>query len=317
MKFIINCIALACCLLVGGFAYGSPWQQSESYSGNCQATPTGTLCVRFEDGFIWLMHGGVITAWEKRVEGGQTIQVVITTKNGRDYFRFQHILGTNYVCGFTVCDRINMPPHNMPPQQNSAPAIIPMDVDASWLFAADVRWTIIDSDRVRKASIRWEMRITEAFESDRIRAAVVRGFPSQLAWYEPGKQPGFDVLVARPDGLFLAEATSEDEAREIAKRAVAGKPTGEMFLRIPVRVGDCVGRDPEAPDRTDNLYCWYVERRVKERGVSGWELSYRTMPAHEFIDIVPGLGVTRFIYEHHGTVASVDARLVSYSPGRR
>ena len=193
-------------------------------------------------------------------------------------------------------------------------AIVPMDIGASWLFAVDVRWTVPDSNQVRTASIRWETRIIEVFEAEGIRVAVARGFPFQLAWYEPGKQPGFDVLVARSDGLFLAEAKSEDEAKEAARRAVAGELPGRQFLRIPARVGDCVGGDP---DRTDRRYCWSVERRIKERGVLGWEIAYRTNPDHMLVRVVPGVGITRFTYQHHGTVASAEARLVTYSPGRR
>lgn len=196
----------------------------------------------------------------------------------------------------------------------SEAAIMPLEAGASWVFSVRVRWTLSDSNQVQSASIRWEMRITEVHESEGIRAAVVRGFPFQLAWYEPGKQPGFDVLVKRSGGLWLAQAHSEDEARELAKRAVAGEATGELLLRFPVRVGDCVGGDL---DRTDGRYCWSVERRVKERGVSGWEIAYRTNPDHQLVHLVPGLGITRFTYEHHGTVASATARLVRYTPGRR
>ena len=196
----------------------------------------------------------------------------------------------------------------------SGAAIVPMEAGASWVFSARVRWTLPDSNRVRRSSIRREMRITEVHESEGIKAAVVRGFPFPLAWYEPGERPGFDVLVKRSDGLWLAGANSEEEAKELAKRAVAGEAIGEMLLRFPVRVGDCVGGDP---DRTDGRYRWSVERRIKEQGVPGWEIAYRTNPDHQFLRLVPGLGITGFTYEHHGTVASARARLVRSVPGRR
>ena len=105
MKFKINYIALACCLLVGGSAYGSPWQQMDSYSGDCKARPAGTVCVRYGDGYIWLVRGA-ITGWKEVVESGQKIQVAIATTG-----RYRHLLYTNYVCAFSICDLINMP-HN-------------------------------------------------------------------------------------------------------------------------------------------------------------------------------------------------------------
>ena len=36
---------------------------------------------------------------------------------------------------------------------------------------------------------------------------------------------------------------------------------------------------------------------------------YRTNPDHIIVDFVPRLGVVRYIYEHHGTVSSVDVKL--------
>jgi hypothetical protein len=106
MKSIINRIALACCFLMVGSVYGDSWQQMPSFSGDCGAKPAGTMCFRYEDGYIWLVRGGNLRS-EKRVEGGQTIQVMIAT-TGR---RYQHILGTNYVlCASSNCDRIDVPP---------------------------------------------------------------------------------------------------------------------------------------------------------------------------------------------------------------
>jgi hypothetical protein len=38
------------------------------------------------------------------------------------------------------------------------------------------------------------------------------------------------------------------------------------------------------------------------------------MPDHHFLDIVPGLGITRYLYGHHGTVAESEVKLISVRP---
>jgi hypothetical protein len=40
------------------------WQQRDSYKGDCQARPSGTVCAADDDGYIWLIQGG-LSGWEK------------------------------------------------------------------------------------------------------------------------------------------------------------------------------------------------------------------------------------------------------------
>jgi hypothetical protein len=105
MKFLINSVALTCCLLIGSLAYGANWQKQGSYNGDCRARPSDTVCVRYEDGFVWVVRGA-ITGWDKRTEGGQNIQVAIATTG-----RYQHILHTDYVCAFKSCEPLKFPPN--------------------------------------------------------------------------------------------------------------------------------------------------------------------------------------------------------------
>lgn len=69
----------------------APWQDQESYAGDCRARPAGTVCLRYKDGYVWLIRGGV-SGWETRVEGARTIQAAVAS-NGR----YEHILGTRKV----------------------------------------------------------------------------------------------------------------------------------------------------------------------------------------------------------------------------
>lgn len=65
------------------------WQYIHSYSGDCRTRPAATVCVKYEDGYVWLTRAAV-SAWQKRVEGHQTIQVAVTSSG-----RYEHVLGTN------------------------------------------------------------------------------------------------------------------------------------------------------------------------------------------------------------------------------
>lgn len=167
-----------------------------------------------------------------------------------------------------------------------------------------------------------------SFTGANARAAVVRGFPDELAWYEPGKTPGFCVLLNVKNRLYRIGAEGKDQAARLARQLVENPRTpadgGEEILQWPLTVGHKWGQDPV---RDDTWYCWCVEQvETKTLAVKGltsnpasnvYRLAYRTCPDHQLVDVAPGLGIVRFAYAHHGTVASADVRLVSFSrPGR-
>jgi hypothetical protein len=63
------------------------WWEQESYSLDCGSKPERTVCVRYDDGYIWLVRDS-IRSWESR----GAIQVAIGL-----VARYEHILGTNSI----------------------------------------------------------------------------------------------------------------------------------------------------------------------------------------------------------------------------
>jgi hypothetical protein len=63
----------------------SEWQTQDSYQGDCNATPPGTVCVTYSDGYIWLVPDTIV-GWAFE---GTTIEIV--RGSSADYY---HILGT-------------------------------------------------------------------------------------------------------------------------------------------------------------------------------------------------------------------------------
>lgn len=74
---------------------------------------------------------------------------------------------------------------------------------------------------------------------------------------------------------------------------MAGDEVGTVLLKLPDGDGDC------------HLNRWSGGKSASK----GWELVYRSAPDHAIVRIVPGVGITSYVYEHHGTVASVDVHL--------
>ena len=183
---------------------------------------------------------------------------------------------------------------------------MPLNAGDEWRYEAKVQWTVPNTNEVRSAKIVWKTRVVAAYATADSRAAVVLGSPLALAWYEPRQQPNFSVFVENRDGLFIASASSREEADALARKQTAG----DQLLQFPMKVGTCVGGDDA--DRADNRYCWLVSRKIAK----GWELTHRTAPDHQTVRIVPNVGITRYRFVHHGTVASADVRLVSFTKAK-
>jgi hypothetical protein len=63
----------------------SEWQTQDSYQGDCNATPPGTVCVTYSDRYIWLVPDTIV-GWANE---GTTIE--IAQGSSADYY---HTLGT-------------------------------------------------------------------------------------------------------------------------------------------------------------------------------------------------------------------------------
>jgi hypothetical protein len=206
-------------------------------------------------------------------------------------------------------------------------SVLPLVAGARWTYAGKVEWTVPNSGKVKRVEIRWVTEVVEIVEGSGRRAAVVRDFPDELAWYEPQQSPGFCVLLGIDNRVYRLRADGEKQARALAQRLV-GNPhelpdRAEQLLLLPLAVGHKWGQEPA---REDSWYGWCVERKEsKKLSIKGMEakgprtiyrLAYRTCPDHQLLDVAPGLGVVRYVYSHHGTVASADVHLVSFCPTR-
>ena len=204
-----------------------------------------------------------------------------------------------------------------------------MEVGSYWLYEGKTGWSRPGSTAVEEQVLRWRSEVVGRADTPGFRVAILEGFPSDLAWYEPGKRPGVYALVESP-GLtyYLLQDVQAQKVRASRQVAATDLSPYQLLLRWPIAVGDRFG-DPSALERTDGMYAWVVEDRSPAdhlkaiRGVrSGmsavrYRLALRTNPDHTFIDFVPSIGIIRYSYGHHGTAAYTDLKLVEFRNNRR
>jgi hypothetical protein len=136
-------------------------------------------------------------------------------------------------------------------------------------------------------------------------------------------------MVAEGSRMFELWSDTAAEAYRLAHDLLdrnAPLPShAQEKLNLPLHAGSDFGRDAETATRDDHWYCWHVEK-VESRPVrlpGSWPsdsrdvvtLSYRTLPDHQLVEFVEGVGIIRYDAVHHGTEGEVRLKLVGFQDG--
>jgi len=195
-----------------------------------------------------------------------------------------------------------------------------------WVYDTAIRvHNEANPEKPIEAKITLKMEVLEAYACKNFIAALVKGYPGNLSWYENGREDSKAVIIySQPDGYFVA--TVEERINEIIEKFQNGKFSEKdlskladwQIIQLPLEVGKTYFSDPSD---TETTYRWQVAEKVQMdvTGIPGlkdrktattYTLMYRTNPDHTIIGFTPGIGITHYTYQHHGTVSDVDAKLV-------
>lgn len=196
-------------------------------------------------------------------------------------------------------------------------SIWPTTKGAYWLYRADLQSQ--QPAGILATQITWRMEVVDTFRRGPVRAALMRGHPADLAFYTPGAQPRFWVLARSGDRYYiLREPAAWSRLHDPADSLSGLIATQNEFFSLPMKSGDLFAQDPK---RDDNFYGWYLED-VRPANLSEvpsapalpdtqeYLLVNRTMSGTEMVTFIPGIGISRYVYHHNGTVSDVDAVLI-------
>lgn len=204
----------------------------------------------------------------------------------------------------------------------------PLHKGTVWTYEGVVHWKGGADKKPDEKRLRWTMEVLETFEESFFSAALLRGHPDELAFYEPGRKPS-EYVIVNSGGLYykLARAAWAVLKQPGSARSECLKDV-PLFLDAPLAEGKrfC---EPEQLLVQRN-YCWNVtDKEVPLKGIRGiptgllkehrgYELNFTTSPDHTLVGFMPGLGITEYTYVHHsGDGVSVEMKLIAYNPGQK
>jgi hypothetical protein len=216
-------------------------------------------------------------------------------------------------------------------KNNSSQSVFPFNKGTYWIYRGPTKWMKESKpeNSIVKRILIWKMEVVDTITQGNITIATIKGYPSDLAWYEEGKKRGDYLLIAvNTTKYYLIQGKKQDDILASLKNNGGLEKDilheENEILDFPLTIGKRFAGDLT---RQDNWYCWYVEQAQKIKldnikrlnvtsKVSQYQLVYRTLPDHQIIDFVPNIGITRYIYVHHGTVSEADLKLVEFHLGK-
>jgi hypothetical protein len=205
------------------------------------------------------------------------------------------------------------------------PTYFPLAPGARWVYRATTESETPTG--LARRTLTWPMEVTDVFNRSDGAAYLMRGHPSDLAWFEDGRQPSEYTFVRIGENRFY-----KLPAQAFARAKDNGEPldsiVGEAEIMFDFPLADDKWFCPDDYARQMNgRYCWFVEdqrpfnksiRAVRGSGrLTEYTLRYVTNPDDATLRFVPGVGITHYEYRHHGTIARVIADLVDFRPSPR
>ena len=179
----------------------------------------------------------------------------------------------------------------------------PLAYRTEWHYRGTVRgnWDRMTAPR----NVSTTMVVDSRARVGRFEIAVVRGTPWEVSCFtkDSGRPPYTNVIVRDGSSYYHIQMDDPDPIMDVfhSERNVEEELQGNQpFIVMPMK-----GRKSIGCEAHSSMYCWTIDELKGE-----FEITYRTNPDYEIINFRPGIGITRFRYNHNGSPCKIDLRLV-------
>lgn len=189
----------------------------------------------------------------------------------------------------------------------------PLAKGNQWTYAAHIKYHDRATDSLIEKDLEWAMEVTEVIQHGKAHAVIVKGFPTDLVWYEGKAERGNYFLLVDSNKIYLSNLAPDDSLNLRVKDVtdpLADLKTGyNILFDFPLVKGKTWGADPEMPQRSDSMYAWVVQNTASTNEAAA--IKYNTNPDHSIFEFQPAVGITGYQFVHHGTVMELTMKLKS------
>jgi hypothetical protein len=154
--------------------------------------------------------------------------------------------------------------------------------------------------------------------------ALLKGFPADILSGEDWEPSTWGLLVTGDQHYYRFNSPKTDSVSKAfsdSGNVLAGLfCDSELFMPALSDTGQTFGEASQLT-RDDGNYFWKVTEKhaydassIKVLKLSGpfdrFTLAYKTLADEIIIDMVPGIGIVRYRYSHHGTPCELDIKLI-------
>jgi hypothetical protein len=190
--------------------------------------------------------------------------------------------------------------------------IFPLKKGNQWVYEAEIKYHDSATDSLLEKNILWTMEVVDTIHHAPYFAAVIKGFPTDLVWYGGKAERRNFVLLQDSNKMYLCNSDSIEKLityiRSKKDSLIDLRDSQDLLFDFPLTKCKTWGADPEMPQRADSMYAWVVKKPATD--TSAAEIQYMTNPDHSVFQFQPGIGITGYYYQHHGTVMELKMKLI-------
>lgn len=207
---------------------------------------------------------------------------------------------------------------------------MPLTPGTYWRYEGTVTWFNSEQDKPVSSPVSWKMTVEQVVHRPELTAAVISGYPGDLDWSAGDVSPKPMLLVeSAQHQVFLSALMSANvhlpDGQSDSDFFKKFMEQDNLLFQWPLRKGQkfC---DAEMKVRSDNHYCWFIAAQSRRRlnSVKGipsqlidvFLLQFVTNPDDEQMELSPGIGIVKYEYHHHGSVADTSLKLVEFHQGQ-
>jgi hypothetical protein len=212
-------------------------------------------------------------------------------------------------------------------------SFFPIAEGTAWVYQGVVRWKRFGYEATKEREVIWKMETGQVIRHGAFVAAVLKGFPADLNWTTGNPDPRDSLLVINGGNqyyfinpLHFRSAWIRVQAELVPLKGLMTET--DLLFQLPLAQGQkFCGANVIDREENASMFCWHVgpELPIDLKGVKGipagkrpsYEIHYLTVVDETEVQIVPGIGITRYEYHRHTSPADTILNLTEFQPPMR